>query len=243
MLLPQTPFFIIQNLIDSTHSISHFYLQWVNRVKRCRCAYERGKEFLMHVMDMSQNEIDTFFVYICYFTSFCISLPIAHRIYNFDLSFFCLFLPKIMFDIMQKRKFFVVYFENQFEIICWKILVSNWMIYRWKYWMIFISSNFWYSLRYTKGSLLVWWVYHWYVWHKMNMNWKYSRRIWNEIYLFNIVFVVQFKSSLSAEDMIAIINWYIGVHQRYKMKCCLHVRMGKGCNYNHHHLLLWTCFQ
>lgn len=90
MLLPQTPFFIIQNLIDSTHSISHFYLQWVNRVKRCRCAYERGKEFLMHVMDMSQNEIDTFFVYICYFTSFCISLPIAHRIYNFDLS---LFLP------------------------------------------------------------------------------------------------------------------------------------------------------
>ena len=91
MLLPQTPFFIIQNLIDSTHSISHFYLQWVIKVKRYWCAHERGKEFLMHVMDMSQNEIDTFFVYICYFTSFCISLPIAHRIYNFDLSFFCVF--------------------------------------------------------------------------------------------------------------------------------------------------------
>ena len=75
------------------------------------------------------------------------------------------------------------------------------------------------------------------------MNWKYSRRIWNEIYLFNIVFVVQFKSSLSVEDMIAIINWYIGVHQRYKMKCCLHIGRRKGCNYNHHHLLLWTCVQ
>ena len=109
--------------------------------------------------------------------------------------------------------------------------------------MIFISFNFWYSLSYTKGFLLVWWVYHWYVWRNMNMNWKYSRRIWNEIYLFNIVFVVQFKSSFSVEDMIAIINWYIGVHQRYKMKCCLHVRMSKGCNYHHHHLLLWTCAQ
>ena len=86
MLLPQTPFFIIYNLIDSTRSISHFYLHWVNRVKRCWCAHERGKEFLMHVMDMSQNEIDTFFVYIRYFTSFCISLPIPHRIYNFDLG-------------------------------------------------------------------------------------------------------------------------------------------------------------
>ena len=118
MLLPQTPFFIIQNLIDSTHSISHFYLQWVNRVKWCRCAYERGKEFLMHVMDMSQNEIDTFFVYICYFTSFCISLPIAHRIYNFDLGlFFACFYLRSCFDIMQKRKFFVVYFKDQFQII------------------------------------------------------------------------------------------------------------------------------
>ena len=81
MLLPQTPFFIIYNLIDSTHSISHFYLHWVNRVKRCWCAHERGKEFLMHVMDMSQNEIDTFFVYIRYFTSFCISLSILRRNY------------------------------------------------------------------------------------------------------------------------------------------------------------------
>ena len=108
------------------------------------------------------------------------------------------------------------------------------------YRMISISTNFWYSLNYTKGYLLVWWVYHWYVWRNMNMNWKYSRRIWNEIYLFNIVFVVQFKSSLSVEDMIAIINWYIGVHQRYKMKCCLHIGRRKGCNYNHH-LLLWIC--
>ena len=98
-------------------------------------------------------------------------------------------------------------------------------------------------MNYTKGYLLVWWVYHWYVWRNMNMNWKYSRRIWNEIYLFNIVFVVQFKSSLSVEDMIAIINWYIGVHQRYKMKCCLHIGRRKGCNYHHHHLLLWTCVQ
>ena len=113
MLLPQTPFFIIQNLIDSTHSISHFYLQWVNRVKWCRCAYERGKEFLMHVMDMSQNEIDTFFVYICYFTSFCISLPIAHRIYNFDLSlFFCLFLPKIMFWYNAKKEILCCLFQK-----------------------------------------------------------------------------------------------------------------------------------
>ena len=87
MLLPQTSFFITYNLIDSTHSISHFYLHWVNSVKRCG-VHTREKEFLMHVMDMSQNEIDTFFVYICYFTSFCISLPIAHRIYNFDLSLF-----------------------------------------------------------------------------------------------------------------------------------------------------------
>ena len=93
MLLPQTPFFIIQNLIDSTHSISHFYLQWVIKVKRYWCAHERGKEFLMHVMDMSQNEIDTFFVYIRYFTSFCISLPIPHRIYNFDLGYFLLVFP------------------------------------------------------------------------------------------------------------------------------------------------------
>ena len=108
--------------------------------------------------------------------------------------------------------------------------------------MISISTNFWYSLNNTKGYLLVWWVYHWYVWRNMNMNWKYSRRIWNEIYLFNIVFVVQFKSSLSVEDMIAIINWYIGVHQRYKMKCCLHIGRRKGCNY-HHHLLLWICVQ
>ena len=111
---------------------------------------------------------------------------------------------------------------------------------RLKYRMISISTNFWYSLNYTNGYLLVWWIYHWYVWRNMNMNWKYSRRIWNEIYLFNIVFVVQFKSTLSAEDMIAIINWYIGVHQRYKMKCCLHIGRRKGCNYNHH-LLLWIC--
>ena len=87
MLPPQTPFFIIYNLIDSTHSISHFYLHWVNSVKRCG-VHTREKEFLMHVMDMSQNEIDTFFVYIRYFASFCISLSIRHRTYNFDLSFY-----------------------------------------------------------------------------------------------------------------------------------------------------------
>ena len=84
MLLPQTPFFIIYNLIDSTHSISHFYLHWVNSVKRCS-VHTREKEFLMHVMDMSQNEIDTFFVYIRYFTSFRISLPIP-RNYRFNLG-------------------------------------------------------------------------------------------------------------------------------------------------------------
>ena len=89
MLLPQTSFFITYNLIDSTHSISHFYLHWLDSVKR----RAHGKEFLMHVMDMSQNEIDTFFVYIRYFTSFCISLPIPHRIYNFDLGSFLLVFP------------------------------------------------------------------------------------------------------------------------------------------------------
>ena len=77
MLLPQTSFFITYNLIDSTHSISHFYLHWLDSVKR----RAHGKEFLMHVMDMSQNEIDTFFVYIRYFTSFCISLSILRRNY------------------------------------------------------------------------------------------------------------------------------------------------------------------